>query len=819
MKRRLLYLTLLFMALGSLLNAGQEKVFAKGKFEVFTQPGHHRSKLEQKSSAAQRNTVWTNDCESDTGWALEAGWEVGAPLLGPDCVPQGNHCLATNLDGFYNNSANIHAKSAMIQLPAASYIELNFQEYFELESNWDFAYVEVLSYGSSYRLDARTGTSGGQYRNTSLNLSQFQEHSIQLVFRLTSDESVPGAGWYIDDISITTVAPLPLDLQISGINHNYHPSIYLTATVNSPQGMITDLTTANFTVQENSIVQNNFFAVVSPDDTEQSSATDIVFVLDVTGSMSEEINAVRSNMMNFMNQLQADNIDYRIGFVVFGDIVYVYNQYNFYSNFTQIMGIINNITLGENGIGYGGDAPENQFGAMAEAALFQWRPGASRVMIMLTDAPSHQADSVTQWTAGDLLAERLLPNNIIVFPVFDVSNPTSMDQYLPIAEQTNPNGSYFNIYDNFNSIINQIGAFISSLYTVHYVSQVPFEDPITRMVTLQVNEANEQSIAYAFYIPGISPTIRRSETLELLDGTSVAASSSITFDVVLRDRLAPGIQSKLLNWRRIGQSEFQTITLQQTQDDHYQAILPSTEVFGTGIEYFFLASDGQSTTTLPSSTPQLCPFYIAINPNAHAQFSSVTAVYTAHSNFSISLNCSSPESRNLKLFYRPMGSLVYRNIAMTPSGSNAYHATISEDLGELGVQYYLLATQNNQLCTYYGDYDQGKFVGPATVHEPDVPPSGSISTGKVFPNPVAASGSANTIIGFELKDEQLVNIEIFNIKGQKIKTLAHKKMSKGSQQVYWDCTDSSTQKVSSGIYLYRISGKDMALSGKILVSK
>lgn len=817
MKVKYLVILLIVTALASMLCAEQEQHFPKGKFDVFPQPQYHQSRLDSKSEGHSRSVVWSNGCESSSGWSLAPNWEIGIPTLGPNFVPQGTSCLATGLGTLYANNANIIAKSPSIALPFASYVELNFSEWFELESNWDFGYVEVLSLNGTYTLDARTGITGFDFRNTSLNLTRFQGQSISLQFHLVSDGSVPAAGWYVDDLSITALEPLALDLRITGVNHSHHPSVYLTAAVNSPQGMVTDLTTANFSATENGISQTNLFTVISPDDTEQQSATDIVFVLDVTGSMSDEINAVRNNMTSFMQQLQNENIDYRIGFVVFGDIVYVYNQYQFYSLFNEIMGIINNITLGEHGIGSGGDFPENQVEAMAEGALFQWRPGASRVMIMLTDATSHETDEVTQWSIGNLLAERLLPNSIIVFPIFNTNDPNQMAQYLPIAEQTNPDGSYFSILSNFNTIINQIGNFITSLYTVHYISDVPFDDPITRMVKLQVQRENQSSEARVFYIPGISPMIQRSDALIQLDQTAVANGQAINFEVRLTDRLAPGIQEKLVYWRQIGQTNFSSLPLNLAQGDVYQAALSGNLVQGLGIEYYIQASDGQTTASMPSSTPQEQPFCIAINPATHAQFINLDQAYIVGVSLSTTLQCVAPANTAITMYYRPIGSLVYRSGLLTNTSGNIFASTITADLGNLGVECFFTSAQPNGVTSFYGTYDQPLSLRTQTLPTP--PSSPEINAVRVFPNPLNLDAADFANISFEIKEDQQVKIEIFNVKGQKVRSLGPLQMTKGTQQFTWDGTDAQKRKVSSGIYLYRLTADKRVLAGKILVSK
>ena len=57
----------------------------------------------------------------------------------------------------------------------------------------------------------------------------------------------------------------------------------------------------------------------------QGRPVDIVFVLDMTESMQPYIDAVKQNIINFAQDLAANNRDYRLGLVTFED--YVVSQY------------------------------------------------------------------------------------------------------------------------------------------------------------------------------------------------------------------------------------------------------------------------------------------------------------------------------------------------------------------------------------------------------------------------------------------------------------------------------------------------------------
>lgn len=71
-----------------------------------------------------------------------------------------------------------------------------------------------------------------------------------------------------------------------------------------------------------------------------------------------------------------------------------------------------------------------------------------------------------------------------------------------------------------------------------------------------------------------------------------------------------------------------------------------------------------------------------------------------------------------------------------------------------------------------------------------------------FPNPFNSS----TSIAYTIPRNSNVNISIFNIKGQKVRTLVNDRMQeKGNHKTVWNGKDRSNNPVSSGIYYYKLN--------------
>ena len=69
-----------------------------------------------------------------------------------------------------------------------------------------------------------------------------------------------------------------------------------------------------------------------------------------------------------------------------------------------------------------------------------------------------------------------------------------------------------------------------------------------------------------------------------------------------------------------------------------------------------------------------------------------------------------------------------------------------------------------------------------------------------FPNPF----NPTTTIEFSIQNSNVVELSIFNIKGQKVITLINEDMQKGKHSIIWSGIDDNNKPVSSGIYLYKI---------------
>lgn len=84
-----------------------------------------------------------------------------------------------------------------------------------------------------------------------------------------------------------------------------------------------------------------------------------------------------------------------------------------------------------------------------------------------------------------------------------------------------------------------------------------------------------------------------------------------------------------------------------------------------------------------------------------------------------------------------------------------------------------------------------------------------------YPNPF----NPTTNISFVLGSDMPVKLDIFNVRGQKVKTLCDLPLSKGKHSLQWNGRDGAHRPVASGIYFYRLSTPEGIRTQKMMLMK
>jgi len=105
-------------------------------------------------------------------------------------------------------------------------------------------------------------------------------------------------------------------------------------------------------------------------------------------------------------------------------------------------------------------------------------------------------------------------------------------------------------------------------------------------------------------------------------------------------------------------------------------------------------------------------------------------------------------------------------------------------------------------------------LGPRGIaDEVIIPTTTALKTN--YPNPFNPS----TTIAYDLAKADNVVIEIYNIKGQRIKTLANGTFNAGSYRIVWNGDDQHGRNVGSGVYFYRMTTSEYNNVRKMLLMK
>ena len=118
-------------------------------------------------------------------------------------------------------------------------------------------------------------------------------------------------------------------------------------------------------------------------------------------------------------------------------------------------------------------------------------------------------------------------------------------------------------------------------------------------------------------------------------------------------------------------------------------------------------------------------------------------------------------------------------------------------------------------------YDQGRIVaytgkmGYFRLGRKTLVVPGLTSLGQNYPNPF----NPITNILYDIPEASDVRIAIYNIAGQKVRTLVQDQHEPGRYRIMWNATNDFGQPVSSGMYFYRIVASDFVGVKKLILMK
>ncbi|MEE9438666.1 MAG: T9SS type A sorting domain-containing protein, partial [Saprospiraceae bacterium] len=129
--------------------------------------------------------------------------------------------------------------------------------------------------------------------------------------------------------------------------------------------------------------------IILDNDCYSPNMVDIVFAVDATSSMSDEIFYLKSELLDVIDRIKDTNedIDFQVGSIFYRDTKDDY--------LTKVSKLSNEIAktiefVGEQNAGGGGDFPEAVDEALKETLKINWRKDALKIAFLILDAPPHE---------------------------------------------------------------------------------------------------------------------------------------------------------------------------------------------------------------------------------------------------------------------------------------------------------------------------------------------------------------------------------------------------------------------------------------------
>ncbi|MEM9775066.1 MAG: VWA domain-containing protein, partial [Chloroflexota bacterium] len=193
---------------------------------------------------------------------------------------------------------------------------------------------------------------------------------------------------------------------------------------------------------------------------ESDSNIDVAFVVDTTGSMGNEIAQVKEDLSQLVNQLATTTNSYRVAVVSYRDFPertgdpkdYPFRvDQGFTNDLSSIQSAIDSLTAEG-----GDDWNETVFSGIQAAIELPWRPGVTKMAVVIGDAPAHSPEPISGLTAGEIVA-----NSIAVDPVQVIGlNVESLDFNGALTQITEGTGG--SIVPSSSDLTNTISEILGS---------------------------------------------------------------------------------------------------------------------------------------------------------------------------------------------------------------------------------------------------------------------------------------------------------------------------------------------------------------------
>jgi len=136
-------------------------------------------------------TIATDNAEAGSSWWTLNGFSLSTTK---------SHSTSHSYKSRYQD-ADVSSMITTHPLPVTSGMTLSFWTWYNIEQDYDSAFVEVTTDGRQYDILGMYTGSSGSWQQKQFDLSPYAGKSIYIRFRYTTDEMTQNEGFYVDDIT------------------------------------------------------------------------------------------------------------------------------------------------------------------------------------------------------------------------------------------------------------------------------------------------------------------------------------------------------------------------------------------------------------------------------------------------------------------------------------------------------------------------------------------------------------------------------------------------------------------------------------------
>jgi len=286
--------------------------------------------------------------------------------------------------------------------------------------------------------------------------------------------------------SLALVTQQGHSIGIQGMDASKFPEVSVLLQVTDNAGRtVRGLTKDDFRFRDSSM---NIISV-RPIDSSYNVPVDIVIILDCSGSMRDEINAVRANVQSFVNNMATRGADYRIGGVLYGAMIY--DSLHPTSDLSKFKAFMANADA------IGND--EISTLAIKSATQMNFRPNSQRVFVLITDDWAVQDNA--RLNEADL-TQMLWDTHA---RLYTIGNPCNNNGAVMTRLSL---GREYNITSSFNTILDDIGDDVTTIYELVYESRMEEAAPKVTIMHGRVRDEAGRPAPVALALSGGGGQIR-----------------------------------------------------------------------------------------------------------------------------------------------------------------------------------------------------------------------------------------------------------------------------------------------------------------------